>query len=179
MNKKTINTILLIALFAISSSFAQEFPKKEIMKEIGAKKIEMDAGNGDGVFKAQSKKTKKWGMYQWMFEGTEVTEMIPMQYDKVDYFPVNGAFTKVYIDGKIGLYLSKWSYYDKAKQTVECKYDELKKYKYKKDQYSSSALYTAMKREGKWGWVNWLTGEEMSEFIYETLDDLPTPDFEQ
>jgi len=36
-----------------------------------------------------------------------------------------------------------------------------------------------MKRDGKWGWVNWLTGEEITEFIYDTTDDLPRPEFEQ
>jgi len=140
MNQKLISTILLIAIFAISSSFAQEFPKKEIMKKLKAKKIEMDGGNGDGVFKAQSKKTKKWGMYQWMFEGTNVKEMIPMQYDKVDYFPFNGAFTTVYNNDKIGIYLCEWSYRKNAKQTVECKYDEIKKFSVKKDEYSRGTL---------------------------------------
>jgi len=31
-----------------------------------------------------------------------------------------------------------------------------------------------MKKDGKWGWVDWITGEEKSEFIYETTKDLGT-----
>jgi len=179
MKKIKITAILLLALFAISSSFAQGFPEKEMKKKLKASKIEMDGGNGDGVFKAQSKKTKKWGIYQWMYEGTDVKEMIPMEYDKVDDFPFNGAFTTVYNDGKLGIYLCEWSYGDDAKQTVPCEYEKIKKYTVGADDYSAGQLYTAFMKDGKWGWVNWKTGEEKSEFIYDELDDLPYPKYEQ
>ena len=179
MNTKNILISLIVLIFTINNTYAQSFPKDKIKKKLKASKIEMDAGNGDGVFKAKSKKAKKWGMYQWMFEGTKVKELIPMEFDKVDYFPFNGSFTAVYIDGKLGIYLCEWSYGDDAKQTVDCKYDEMKRYNVKKDKYSGGTTYLAMKRDRKWGWVNWLTGEEMTEFIYDIAGDVPYPKFDQ
>ena len=177
MNYKVI-IFFALSFFMINSVFAQ-FPEKEIMKKLNASKIKMDNGNGDGVFRAKSKKTKKWGMYQWMFEGTEVNELIPMKYDEIKDFPFNGSFTAVYNDEKVGIYLCKWSYGDKAKQTVACKYEDYKRIKVKTSEYSSRALYLAMKKDGKWGYVDWITGEEESEFIYNTVDDMPSPNFEQ
>ena len=178
MNTKQLFTTLVIILIAINGIMAQSFPKEAIMKKLKADKIEMDAGNGDGVFKARDKNTQKWGMYQWKFEGTNVKMMIPMEYDSIKYFPFNGSFTAVYNNGKIGIYLCEWSYGDDAKQTVKCLYEDYKRFDVKVDQFSTQ-LYLAMKKEGKWGWVNWLTGKEESEFIYDTTDELPFPHFEQ
>lgn len=171
-------TLLCLALITTSITIAQSFPEKAIMKKLEARKISMDQGNGDGVFRAQSKKTKKWGMYQWMYEGTDVKMLIPMEYDSVRNFPFNGAFTAVYNDVKVGIYLCEWSYGKDAKQTIECIYDGYRRINVKQDEYRSQ-LYLAMKKNGKWGWVDWLTGEEKSEFIYETTKDLPYPEFEQ
>ncbi|OUS01053.1 hypothetical protein A9Q86_09930 [Flavobacteriales bacterium 33_180_T64] len=133
----------------------------------------MDEGNEDGVFKANSKRSKKWGMYQWTYEGTNVKELIPMKYDSIKYFPFNGAFTAVYNDGKVGFYLAKWSYGDKAKQTVPCLYEEYQRYN------NNGITYLAVSKNGKWGWVDWLTGEEKTEFKYETKEELPYPKYEQ
>ena len=93
----------------------------------------MDSGNGDGVFKARSRATHKWGMYQWRFKGNKVKEMIPMTYDRVDYFPFNGEFTAVYNNGKLGIYLCEWSFDKDAKQTVDCKYDGYKRVSIRKN----------------------------------------------
>jgi hypothetical protein len=166
-------------MFISVVSIAQSFPEKEIMKKLDARKIDMDQGNGDGVFRAQSRKTKKWGMYQWMYEGTDVKEMIPMEFDKILNFPFNGSFTAVYNNGKVGIYLCAWSYGENAKQTVECKYEDYGRINIRPDKYSSPTTYLAMKKDGKWGYVDWLTGEEKSEFIYDTTKDLPYPDFKQ
>lgn len=163
----------IIALILFISPFAfGQFPEQELKKKLKADKIEMDEGNGDGVFKARNKKTKKWGMYQWMYEGVSTTELIPMEYDSLRYFPFNGAFTAVYNDGKVGFYLSAWSYED-AKQTVPCIYENYQRFRI------NNLIYLALQKNGKWGWVDWLTGEEKSEFIYDTKDDLTTPNFEQ
>lgn len=171
-NKRN-HILTLMATFFLSVSYAQSFPEKDMKKKLKAIEIEMDTANGDGVFKAKGKKSKKWGMYQWMYEGTEVQELIPMQYDRLNDIPYNGKFSAVYIKGKIGFYLSKWSYNDEAKQTVECLYDEYQRFNIK------GSTYLAVKKEGLWGWVDWLTGEEHSEFKYNTKEELPMPSFEQ
>lgn len=144
---------------------------KTAKKSLDADLIIFDPYNGDGVLKARHRKSKKWGMYQ--FIENEQQQIIPMQYDSLDFFRSNGKFTAVYNNGKVGFYLSNWSYYEEAKQTVACKYEDYKRFNV--DRVSKLAV----KKNGKWGWINWLTGEEKSEFKYEIPDDLPFPDFKQ
>lgn len=145
---------------------------KKAQAKLEADLIIFDGGNGDGVFKARSKTTYKWGMFQSSGD-EEYTELIPMQYDSLNFFPFNGKFTAVYNQGKIGFYLSMWSYYDEAKQTVLCMYDDYQRYTV------NNKSYLAVKKNGKWGWVDWLTGEEKSDFVFETKDDLPYPSWVQ
>lgn len=96
-----------------------------------------------------------------------------MNYDSLEFIPFNGAFTIVYQHGKAGIYLSQWSYGDDAKETVPCLYHEFQRFTAKGN------LYVAAKRDGVWGWVDWYTGEEKSQFQYATTDDLPYPYFKQ
>ncbi|WP_417874680.1 WG repeat-containing protein [Xanthomarina gelatinilytica] len=141
-------------------------------KKLDADILIFDEGNGDGVFKARNKNTKKWGMYQSL--GSEaLTTLIPANYDSINFFNFNGKYTSVYNEDKVGIYLSYWSYGDKAKQTVPCIYDDYKKFD------ADGVPKLAVKKNGKWGWINWLTGEEQSDFNYETPEDLPYPYFNQ
>ena len=141
-------------------------------KALKADLIEFDYGNGDGVFRARNKETKKWGMYQSL-ESDKPTELIPMEYDSVYFFPFNGNYTAVFKGGKIGFYLSWWTYEDQARQSVPCIYDDYKRYS------TEGIPRLAAKRDEYWGWVDWLTGEEMSEFTFESPESLPYPNYEQ
>ena len=141
--------------------------------KLNADLVIFDPNNGDGALKARSKKTKKWGMYQFLDMNMEVKELIPMQYDSLNFYPFNGKYTAVYNNGKVGFYLSYWSYDEQAKQTVACAYEDYKRF----DTDGVSKL--AVKKNGKWGWVDWLTGEEKSEFTYNSTDDLPYPRYKQ
>tara|TARA_R110002126_G_scaffold281512_2_gene429340 strand:+ start:7218 stop:8213 length:996 start_codon:yes stop_codon:yes gene_type:complete len=141
--------------------------------KLNADLVIFDPNNGDGALKARSKKTKKWGMYQFLDMNREEKELIPMQYDSLSFYPFNEKYTAVYNNGKVGFYLSYWSYNKQAKQTVACNYEDYKRF----DAEGVSKL--AVKKNGKWGWVDWLTGEEKSEFIYESTDDLPYPHYKQ
>lgn len=141
-------------------------------RKLGADIIEMDFGNGDGVFKSRHANSKLWGMYQSLSEN-ELTELIPMEFDSLHFFSWNGFFTPVYQSGKVGFYLSKWSYNEQAKQSVPCLYDDYQRFS------ADGVSKLACKRDGKWGWVNWLTGEEESEFYAETSDDLQYPYYHQ
>ena len=134
--------------------------------------INMDGGNGDGLFKARSEQSQKWGLYQYL--GDEIVEAIPMKYDSLYLFPWNGNYTAVFNDGKVGFYLSYWSYDTDTKQTVPCIYDDYKRY-ITDDQIPKLAV----QKDGKWGWVDWLTGKEKSKFKYNTPDDLPYPHYNQ
>lgn len=141
-------------------------------KKLKADILIFDEGNGDGVFKARNKATKKWGMYQSLDEN-DLTTLIPAKYDSIRFFAYNSKYTAVYNKGKVGMYLSHWSYNDKAKQSVSCIYEDYKKYD------ADGIPKLAVKKDGKWGWIDWLTGEEKSEFKYETPDDLPYPHYNQ
>jgi len=141
-------------------------------RKLRADIIEMDLGNGDGVFKSRHADSKLWGMYQSLSEN-ELTELIPMEFDSLHFFSWNGFFTPVYQSGKVGFYLSKWSYNEQAKQSVPCLYDDYQRFS------ADGVSKLACKRDGKWGWVNWLTGEEESEFYAETSDDLQYPYYHQ
>lgn len=167
--------LLALSLFLFSASiFAQDLPEEKLKKKLKADILEMDGGNGDGVFRARNKKTQKWGLYQYTYSGTEVEVLIPPAYDSLRFIPFNGNFTVVYLGGKAGIYLSKWTYGDDAKQTVECLYED-----YQRFSVENGMTYLAMKKNGQWGWVNWYTGEEKSEFKYADKDDLPYPYFKQ
>ncbi|MCV9385491.1 WG repeat-containing protein [Reichenbachiella ulvae] len=168
---KSFLTIIALVLSVLFSH--AQFPEKELKKKLKADRIEMDEGNGDGVFKARNKKTKKWGMYQWQFEGLQTQELIPMQYDSVRYFPFNGNYTAVYQGSKVGFYLSYWSYGDEARETVACIYDDYKRFT------AEGVPKLAVKKNESWGWVDWMTGEEKSEFKYATPEDLPYPYYKQ
>jgi hypothetical protein len=140
--------------------------------KLGADILVFDEGNGDGVFKARDKITKKWGMYQ-SWEAGNIITAIPAKYDSINFFPFNGMYTAVYNEGKVGIYLSYWAYGSKAKQTVSCIYDNYKRFD------ADGIPKLAVQKNGKWGWIDWLTGEEKSEFIFETTKDLPYPHFQQ
>lgn len=145
---------------------------KESKEKLSADILIFDEGNGDGVFKARNKATKKWGMYQSL--GSEhLQTVIPADYDSIRFFPFNGQYTAVYNEGKVGFYLSYWSYESNAKQTIPCVYDDYKRF------VDDGVPKLAVQKEGKWGWIDWLTGEEKSEFKYSTQEDLPYPGYTQ
>lgn len=131
-----------------------------------------DQGNADGVFKARNKATKKWGMYQSLGKN-ELTTLIPAQYDSIRFFGYNSKYTPVYNQGKVGMHLSYWSYNNNTKLSVPCEYEDYKNFN------ADGVPKLALKKEGKWGWVNWLTGKEESEFKYSTPQDLPYPHYKQ
>ena len=141
--------------------------------KLNADLVIFDPNNGDGALKARNKRTKKWGIYQFGDIDTKEKELIPMKYDSLNFYPYNGRYTTVYNKGKVGFYLSYWSYNERAKQTVPCKYEDYKGFN------AGGVSKLAVKKNGKWGWIDWLTGEEKSEFIYDSADDLPYPSYEQ
>lgn len=131
-----------------------------------------DTQNGDGVFKARNKYNHKWGMYQ-STNINHLDTLVPPEYDSVLFFNFNSNFTLIYQQDKVGVYLSKWSYRQKTHESIPCIYDNF--YILEKE----GENYLALKKEGKWGWINWLTGEKQSEFQYNTVNNLPFPSYSQ
>lgn len=144
---------------------------KAARKNLDADLVVFDANNGDGVFKARHRNTLKWGIFQDF--GDEIVEMIPMHYDSLKSFPYNGNFTAVYNQGKVGFYLCSWSYEEESKETVPCIYDNYQRFN------NEGTIYLAVQKKDHWGWVDWLTGKERSEFNYDSKDDLPNPNYQQ
>lgn len=134
--------------------------------------IKMDPINGDGVFIVRNHQNQLWGMYQDL--GDSFQEIIPMQYDSIRFYPWNSPITTVYRDGKLGFYLSYWSYDSLAKEVIPCEYHDYKRYE--KD---DGKLYLAIQKEGQWAWIDWANNILKSELKYESLDDLPYPYYQQ
>tara|TARA_R110001592_G_scaffold234658_1_gene492255 strand:+ start:2992 stop:3246 length:255 start_codon:yes stop_codon:yes gene_type:complete len=66
-------------------------------------------------------------MYQSLREN-DLTTLIPTKYDSIRSFGYNKKYTAVYNKGKVGMYLSYWSYNGKAKQSVTCIYEDYKNF---------------------------------------------------
>lgn len=135
--------------------------------------LDLDPNNGDGILRVRDMETKKWGMYQYL--GPDyITEAIPMNYDSLQFFFWNGEYTPVYLDGKVGFYLSYWVYGEEAALSVPCIYED-----YRRFNAQDGIERLAVQKDGKWGWVDWLTGKPRSEFQYDTPEGLPYPYFKQ
>jgi hypothetical protein len=134
-----------------------------LRSKIGVDVILPDPNNGDGIFKVRHAETGLWGMYQYI--GDEPTVLIPMEYDSVDFFAFNGEITTVYKNGKLGFYA--WG---ERGQTVPCKYEAYQKKWYRYSRTSPEMFYMLVQRAGKWGVVDWWTGEELTAFDADTAE---------
>jgi hypothetical protein len=183
--------LLFFGLFLGFTVYAQdddEWVTKKMLKKIRAIDYKLDMNNGDGVFIAQHRKTKKWGMFQAYSEKV-IEEKIPMQYDSIDFFGFNAYLTGVWIAGKVGIYTSPWSFAEEdVRQSVDCLYDDYKIFEVgrtmnDRDGYGSYKkyfTYVAVKRDGLWAWIDWQTGELMTEFEYDLeKEKMPYPLWEQ
>lgn len=155
----------------------QEFmiiPKK-VLKQINAQEIRLDLHNEDGIFIAKNKKTGLWGMFVYS-EESPIKQVIPMNYDSVDFFEVNKPITGVWKKGKVGFYQASWSN-DNAKEIIPCLYDDYKIFGLSNPYYQ---YYLAVKKNGLWAWLNWETGQLETDFLYDlSIGKMPFPNFEQ
>ena len=158
--------VSLIFLFMAITLTAQNFPERQMMRKYKADTLALDEINQDGAFKLRGKRSGKWGLYQWLYRGLMTRELIPMTYDSLDFIGFNAPFTRVYQEGKHGVYLSGWSYED-ARETVPCIYDDSQIIR------QANRLYIAVKKNSKWFWVNWETGEEFSNITADSWEKLP------
>ncbi len=177
--------LILVLLFTCSWLSGQENTAL-LLQKTNASELQFDTTNEDAVFIAKNKLTNKWGMYQG-YANHDIKELIPPAYDSIDFFGYNAKLTGVWLDGKVGLYTSPWTYGSKkAKQTVECLYDGYKIFQVEKtvndglSTYQSYVDYVAVKKEGLWAWIDWMTGELKTDFLYNLdKEQMPYPEFEQ
>jgi hypothetical protein len=165
-----MKNILSIALFITATWVYGQAITPAIMNKIEAVAFRPDPNNEDGIFIARNKRSNKWGMYQAWSE-QDIQEIIPPAYDSIDFFDFNGMFTGVWNNHKVGIYLSRWTFDESARQSVGCRYDAYKVYTIENRRYP----YLAVQKDGKWAWVDWLSGKERSLFY----EELVYPSFEQ
>ena len=160
--------------------------KQNLMRKWGFDQIEPDNGNGDGVALVRHAKTAKWGMIQQL-NSNDIQWLIPLEYDAIDFFGFNAKLTGVWNNGKVGIYLSPWTYgEEEAKQTVDCLYEAYKIFNVEKTVYDGLSNYrkyfdyVAVKKDGLWAWIDWMTGELKTDFLYDLdKEQMPYPEFEQ
>jgi hypothetical protein len=123
--------------------------------KLNADLVFLDAGNGDGVFKARNIDSQKWGMYQYL---DEIKTLIPSIYDSIDFFSWNNPFTGVYNKGKVGIYTSAWSV-DNAQETIPCEYDGYRVIEGNRD------LFLAVQLNNQWTWIDWRSGALIGSWV--------------
>ena len=142
-----------VPLYRVSSYDYQTFVENK--DKLGIVGFRPD-GNGDGVFYGCGK-DGKWGLFQMD------SEIIPMKYDKIEPMSFNAPFLIVYNDNKAGVYSNPFG---DCKMTVLCKYDELKRFT------ADGYFFCAARKENKWAIVDWYTGEETTEFVWDAFNDI-------
>jgi hypothetical protein len=174
-------TIFTFCCLAVSPLKAQPDADK-LKKKLKAAYIIGDPVNEDGVFIARLKKTNTCGMYQCT-DGKKIQCLIPPLFDSVDFFRFNGVVTGVWLNGKVGLYLSPWTS-DSAHLAVPCLYDAYKLIRVIKkqgddvDYYTTELTYVAVKKNGLWAWIDYTNGELKTDFLYDlTKEKMPYPKF--
>ena len=161
--------ILIIAALILNTlvGFSQDKDlDKKMKKMLGVKEIEWDHYNEDGVFKARSKNSGKWGMYQYFYEGKRPKTLVPMKYDSLGFYDHSSNFTIVKNKGKYGLLSSPWG--DHSELIVRCMYQQLKY----AEGYSG---LIAAKGNNLWAYIDTETGDTLIPFVHNSYADLPKP----
>ena len=143
----------------------------EFMDAVRRKKgfdfVEFDRVNNNQIFMARQSRLRKWGMFKG-FDVNTLETLIPNEYDSVEFFPSNNTFTPVFLAGKIGFY----SLVDfKAKKITDPDYEAFKRVDINGEDY------LAIQKNGRWGWMDWYTGEIKVNSISPSFEELPNPDW--
>ncbi len=138
-----------------------------IRKKKGFDYVEFDRVNGNEIYRARQSRLRKWGMYKG-FNVNEVQELIPGEFDSLEFFPSNNNFTVVYLAGKMG-------FYNKIDDTVK-KISAPDFEAYKRVDFNGE-VYLAVQKQGKWGWMDWFDGEIKIKSISPSFEELPQPDW--
>lgn len=140
---------------------------KSIRRKKGFDYIEFDNINGKEIFIARQGRIRKWGMFKG-FDPNNVEQLIPNEYDSLEFFPSNNTFTPVYLGGNVGIY-SMIDY--KVKKIADAEYEAFKRVDI------NDIEYLAVKKQGRWGWMDWYDGEIKVNSISPSFEELPTPEW--
>ncbi len=138
-----------------------------IRRKKGFDFIEFDRVNNNEIFRARLSRLRKWGMFRG-FDVDNLEQLIPGEYDSLEFFPSNNTFTPVYLAGNIGFYTMVDG---KVKKIADAEYEAFKRVEINESEY------LAVQKQGKWGWMDWFDGEIKVNSISPSFDKLPTPDW--
>ncbi|QNL22876.1 hypothetical protein HZR84_13315 [Hyphobacterium sp. CCMP332] len=140
---------------------------KAVRRKKGFDFVEFDRVNGNDIFIARQGRLRKWGMYKGK-DVNNLTQLIPNEFDSLEYFPSNNTFTPVYLGGKVGFYTMVDN---EVKKLTATEYEAFKRVEI------NDFEYLAVQKQGRWGWMDWFTGEIKVNSISPEFDKLPTPDW--
>lgn len=139
----------------------------KIRRKKGFDYVEFDRVNKSEIYMARQSRLRKWGILKG-FDPNTSKELVPVEFDSLDFFPSNKSFTAAYLGGKIAFF----NYIDgNVKKISEPIYEDYKSAEF------NDMLYLAVKRQGKWGWMDWTDGEIKIKSISPSFDKLPQPDW--
>ncbi len=153
--------------------------KHKLLTKYQLDKIRVHPGGAgeDGLFFGRSKKTKKWGFFQiYGEEYDDLQILVPAEYDSISNMRYNANFVAVYQSNQVGIYqTTARNQGEKPGITIPCAYED-----YKITQVYSPSFewygevpFLALKKNGKWAWVDWFTGELKTPFDFDKYEDLP------
>ena len=163
-----MNKVLLLLFLALNilPIFGQDAATtKTVRKLLKAKMVIWDKYNEDGVLIAQSKKTKRWRMYQYAYDGKRPKTLVSSSYDSLGFYSHSTSYTIVKNHEKYGILDSPWGV-KRPRLLVRCMYKMLK--------YSEG--YNVMAAKGKnnlWGYIDVKSGDTLIPFVYSNYNGLP------
>jgi Leucine-rich repeat (LRR) protein len=167
--RKLFSLFIIFLLSVLSLQAQDEATIKSLKKRLKADQLILDEGNGDGVFKARIKSTKKWGMYQWTYSGTNYKVLVPARYDSLGFFRFNGTFAIAKKGNKYGTVSSPWSGESTySKPVIPFVYESIKVVDHK-------GTWLAAKKDGKWSFIDKESGKAYIPWIFESAEELPAP----
>ncbi len=140
---------------------------KAVRRKKGFDFVEFDRINGNDIFIARQGRLRKWGMYKGK-DVNNLDQLIPNEFDSLEFFPSNNNFSPVYLGGKVGFY-TMVDY--EVKKIASTEYEAFKRVKL------NDLDYLAVQKQGRWGWMDWYSGEIKVNSISPEFEKLPTPDW--
>ena len=156
---------ILLLLVPLSLSAQDKNLSKKVRKLLNAKEIVWDDHNGDGVLKAKSKKTGRWGMYQYHYDDRRPKTLVSASYDSLGFYSHSQMFTIVKKKGKYGILGSPWND-ARARLNIRCKYKNIK--------YTNASNIVAVQSGNKWAYFNASNGDTLMPFVFDNYGQLPT-----
>lgn len=170
--KRWLVILLVIILVLDNALHAQHITPQSAKKEIktflknkGGKEVDFCEAHVD-VYFVKSKKTGKWGIYDWY------GELLPMEYDTIQHFGLFQPFTLGKEEGQYVVIQWPYNTEDKGVRPI-IGYEDPTIVVNVDSKISSASYFLIASKDGKWGCLDWKTLKEITPFIYATSELVP------